>query len=56
MHIIKNNNIILREIHNLTDRLWDVILHSNTTMHKHNKSKKLVNVIVQKSKSNYEFA
>ena len=56
MYIIKNNKIILRGIRNLSDGLWDVILNKNLTMHKQNKSKNLLNVIMQKSKPNYELA
>ena len=56
MYIVKDRRIILRGIRNLTDGLWDVILNNNARNNNHNKSTNLLNVIVQKSKSNYKLA
>ena len=56
MYIVKNKKIILKGIRNLTDGLWDVILNNNAKNNHYNKSTNLLNVIVQKSKSNYELA
>ena len=56
MFIIKNNQIILQGNRNLLDGLWDVMLQNTTKLKQFDQTKNLLNVIVYKSKTNFELA
>ena len=56
MFIIKSRQIILKGIRNITDGLWDMILHIENNRPAIDRKKKLLTIIVHRSKPKFELA